>query len=84
MNGSDRYNRKLFYRVKTGYYLFNPNLFIKVESEWRPIYQLLGLDKLRYNSDRAIARSVWFEEYAENTWKTIKERLTTVTIQANH
>ena len=24
------------------------------------------------------------EEYAENTWKTIKERLTTVTIQANH
>ena len=82
MKGGDRYNRKLFYRVKTGYYLFNPNLSIKAEGEWRPIYQLLGLDKLRYNRDRAIGHSVWFEEYAENIWQGIKERLTAATIQS--
>ena len=74
MKGGDRYNRKLFYRVKTGYYLFNPNLAIKIEGEW-PIYDLLGLEKLRYNSDRALG-------HAENIWLGIKERLTAATIQS--
>lgn len=81
MNGSDRYNRKLFYRVKTGYYLFNPNLTIKIEGEWRPIYQLLSLDKLIYNSNRALHHNNLLEEYVEKNYLHIKDRLAAVTVK---
>lgn len=39
-------NRKLFFRVKRGHYLFNPNLALKVDDEWVNIYDLLSIDKL--------------------------------------
>ena len=42
----DKHNRKLFFRVKRGSYLFNPNLSIKVEGEWVNIYELMSIDKL--------------------------------------
>ncbi len=48
MFGNDRYNRKLFYRLKQGHYLFNPTLMLKVEGEWVNIYNLLNLDHLSY------------------------------------
>ncbi len=44
-----RHNRKLFYRLKRGYYLFNPDLSVKVEGEWINIYDLLSLDKLTFS-----------------------------------
>ncbi|MGD7033501.1 hypothetical protein [Methylotuvimicrobium buryatense] len=46
INRDDKYNRKLFYRVRTGYYIFNPNLALKVEGEWVNVYDLLLLDRL--------------------------------------
>ncbi|TXL23049.1 hypothetical protein BMR03_04555 [Methylococcaceae bacterium HT2] len=42
----DKNNRKLFFRIKHGHYLFNPNLALKVGEEWVNIYDLLSLDKL--------------------------------------
>lgn len=42
----DRHNRKLFYRVKHGAYIFNPRLSLKVEDEWVNIYDLLSIDRL--------------------------------------
>ena len=39
-------NRKLFFRIKHGHYLFNPDLALKVEDEWVSIYDLLSIDKL--------------------------------------
>lgn len=48
MYGNDRYNRRLFYRLKQGHYLFNPTLMLKVEGEWVNIYTLLNLDRLTY------------------------------------
>lgn len=42
----DRYNRRLFYRIIRGHYIFNPNLAIRVEGEWINIYDLLNIDKL--------------------------------------
>lgn len=45
INKDDRYNRKLFYRVIRGTYVFNPGLALKVEGEWINIYDLLAIDK---------------------------------------
>ena len=42
----DKHNRKLFYRVRHGAYIFNPKLALKVEGEWVNIYDLLSIDKL--------------------------------------
>ncbi len=39
-------NRKLFLRVRHGQYLINPRLALRVEGEWRPIYDLLVPDRL--------------------------------------
>ena len=40
------YNRKLFLRTGHGQYLFNPRLSLRVEGEWRRIYELLSPDRL--------------------------------------
>src|SRR5690606_32611636 len=45
INKDDKYNRKLFYRVMRGIYVFNPDLALKVEDAWINIYDLLGIDK---------------------------------------
>lgn len=66
----DKHNRKLFYRLKRGYYLFNPDLSIKVEGEWINIYDLLSLDKLTFShkhDDRW-----WLEEGNERAAKIMK------------
>lgn len=44
----DKYNRKLFRRVKHGHYIINPKLAVWVEGTWRNIYDLLPLDALGY------------------------------------
>jgi hypothetical protein len=44
----DKYNRKLFYRIKRGHYIINPKLSVRVEGEWRNIYELMDLDTIAY------------------------------------
>ncbi|WP_204369105.1 UvrD-helicase domain-containing protein [Methylocucumis oryzae] len=46
VNKDDKYNRKLFVRVRTGAYWFNPKLALKIEGEWVNIYDLLSIDRL--------------------------------------
>jgi hypothetical protein len=53
VNRVQRYNRKLFKRVKMGHYVFNPALALKIEGEWINIYEICKLDKLRYDRDEA-------------------------------
>jgi hypothetical protein len=53
VNRVQRYNRKLFKRVKLGHYVFNPALALKIEGEWINIYEICKLDKLRYDRDEA-------------------------------
>jgi hypothetical protein len=48
INRDDKYNRKLFYRIKRGHYIINPKLNVRVEGEWRNIYELLSLDTIGY------------------------------------
>lgn len=42
----DPYNRKLFLRWRRGEYSINPQLALRVEGEWRPIYELLQPQRL--------------------------------------
>lgn len=48
VNRDDKYNRKLFLRLKQGHYIINPKLAVWVEGEWRNIYNLLALEALGY------------------------------------
>ncbi len=61
MNRVQRYNRKLFKRVKLGHYVFNPSLALKIEGEWINIYEICKLDKLRYDRDEA---QKWRSKYS--------------------
>jgi len=48
VNRDARYNRKLFKRVKTGHYVFNPDLSVKIEGQWVNIYTICQIDRLRF------------------------------------
>ncbi len=72
-----KHNRKLFYRVLRGAYIFNPRLALKVEDEWVNIYDLLIIDKLAHQHQET---QYWWHrdlnEYSENKMADCKERLT--------
>jgi len=38
------YNRKIFLRVRRGYYVLSPNLSVKVGENWENIYHLMGVN----------------------------------------
>lgn len=76
INRDDKYNRKLFYRVRTGYYILNPNLALKVEGEWINIYDLLLLDRLApvYDQENSFF-SVRINETRANNMERCKAEL---------
>ena len=72
----DKHNRKLFYRVLRGAYIFNPKLAIKVEEEWVNIYDLLIIDRLA--PQYQVKQDWWhhdFNAYAENSMTNCKKLL---------
>ncbi|MBK1619885.1 hypothetical protein CKO42_15825 [Lamprobacter modestohalophilus] len=46
LNRDAPYNRKLFQRWKQGHYLFNPQLSLRIEDQWQPIFELLQPQRL--------------------------------------
>ena len=48
VNREGPYNRKLFYRIRRGHYILNPQLRIRVGGEWQGIYELLDLERIGY------------------------------------
>ena len=63
INKDAKNNRKLFYRVIRGAYIFNPRLALKVDDEWVNIYDLLAIDRLapQYEEEQAW----WSRNYNE-------------------
>ncbi|MDQ6993246.1 MAG: hypothetical protein Q9M31_07190 [Mariprofundus sp.] len=55
----DRYNRKIFKRVKHGQYVINANVSIRMHDQWVNIYHLLPLDELTYFPDGATRQQFW-------------------------
>ena len=72
----DKYNRKLFYRVAHGAYLFNPRLALKVEGEWVNIYDLMSIDRL---APEYKAKGEWHSDdmnaYYEKSMAACKQEL---------
>ena len=72
----DKHNRKLFYRVLRGAYIFNPRLALKVEDEWINIYELLTIDRLA--PPYQVKQDWWhhnYNEYAEKKMAVCKDLL---------
>ncbi|MEI8210027.1 MAG: ankyrin repeat domain-containing protein, partial [Methylococcales bacterium] len=67
INKDAKNNRKLFYRVIRGAYIFNPRLALKVDDEWVNIYDLLSIDRLapQYQEKQAW----WYGNYNEHAEK---------------
>ena len=70
MDKEDKHNRKLFFRIKRGFYLFNPNLSIKVEGEWVNIYDLLSIDKLAHQHQQQ--QDWWYQDTNEFAAKALE------------
>ncbi len=67
------YNRKLFKRIKTGHYVFNPSLSLKIEGEWVNIYSICQIDRLRCADQ---GDSWWLtSKYIVQSTKMARERL---------
>jgi len=45
INGSNPYNKKLFYRISRGYYVLNPGIDIMVNDNWKNVYDLMRIEK---------------------------------------
>ncbi len=60
------YNRQLFLRVATGYYLPHPELSIRIGDEWHNVYQLFGcesiLERLPLSKPKPLIRDNKVEE----------------------
>jgi Ankyrin repeats (many copies) len=46
IDGTNPYGRKLFVRLRTGYYLLNPKLSVLYKDEWIPLYRFAGIELL--------------------------------------
>jgi len=55
----DKYNRKLFLRVKHGHYIINPGLSLRLEGEWRNIYELLSFDMIAHVHLDVVQNPYW-------------------------
>jgi hypothetical protein len=65
----DKHNRKLFYRVLRGAYIFNPRLALKVDDEWVNIYDLLTIDRLA--PQYQVKQDWWHHNYNEHAEKSM-------------
>ena len=61
----DKYNRKLFLRVKRGHYIINPGLSQRVEGEWQNIYALLSFDMIACQHQEQNPN--WYASFDTNT-----------------
>lgn len=76
----DLHNRRLFYRLKKGQYLFNPTLMLKIDEEWVNIYDLLRLDKLAFlprkpPSNWGKTEQVFYDQRVEQGREFIQQHL---------
>lgn len=65
MSRNDPYNRKLFYRLRQGHYVFNPTLMVRIENDWLNIYDLLKIDKLAYRPENMTS---WWDNRHQEYW----------------
>lgn len=52
LNGSDKYNKKLFLRIQQGYYIPHPNMELPVGDGWKNIYDLVDMEGIKQLDER--------------------------------
>jgi hypothetical protein len=73
------YNRKLFLRHRQGHYLLNPELALRVDGEWRPIYQVLvparlgakRRDLIRWGANEVYDPNPYMEDAVDTLTRTL-------------
>lgn len=80
VNRDDKYNRRLFLRVKRGHYIINPKLSVRAEGEWRAIYDLLDVEMVSFTYIQDAHRYYYGDpnEYFAKRLKEFKEYLQTL------
>ncbi len=74
MDREDRYNRKLFKRIRIGHYVFNPSLALKIGGKWVNIYDICQLDKLCYHPEETMNASWLDDNYIEMINSAMEDR----------
>lgn len=73
---ADRYNRRLFLRVKHGHYTIAPTLALQVGDAWHRIYDLLSLDALAFrHGGAADPYARYLEDVAQTRLQAFRSRL---------
>jgi len=84
----DKYNRKLFLRVKHGHYVINPRLRMRVEGEWRRIYDLLSFDMIAHPFSDPKESAYWadldFNAIYQQQIKRLAQRVTNQAEPGHH
>ena len=69
----DRYNRRLFRRLRHGHYVIDPHLALWVDGAWREVYDLLSLDALGHRRDwHDDAYAKQLDAYAEQSLREFR------------
>lgn len=63
------YNRKLFKRTMRGHYRLNPEMSIRVDGMWIPIYQLIQKGHIAF-PEQIVPSSLWSARFIDNTRNT--------------
>ena len=70
---SDKYNKQLFKRVGRGQYMLNPELVMKINGEWHPIYQTMDVKRVDYYKEESIGLDYAYKTGADKVDPIILE-----------
>jgi len=67
INRQDRYNRKLFLRVRHGQYILSPLLELEVQGQWINVYDLIGISALEQENE-----DTWEDRALQSVLKLVR------------
>ena len=75
VESTDKYNKQLFKRVGRGQYVLNPELVMKVNGEWHPIYQTMDVQRIDYYKQDPIGSDYAYQTGLDKVDPIILEQL---------
>jgi len=61
IDSNNPYNKKLFKRLYRGYYVLNPALAVRIDEDWKNVYELMRMEEVKVPTPEE--RRQWLEEY---------------------
>jgi hypothetical protein len=69
----DRYNRKLFQRLRQGHYILDPGLRIRIAGEWHDLYDILDLELVGFR--HRAHDDDWTVDFRERNLQTFRKHV---------